>query len=499
MQLIEPNQISAKRLEPWVCGFILLHILLWTWIPTWVRHTLPMDALEGSIWGQQFQWGYDKNPFVNAWLTAVAVWMGNESGWAIYLFSQLSVALGFWSIWELGKKILPPIYALIAILLLAATQYYNLHAIDFNDNTIELSTWGLTILFFYQAVQDNKIKDWLLTGVFAGLAMMTKYFVVVLLCPMLLFMLLFPKTRAQFKTPGIYLGLLLFFIIITPHFIWLYWHDFITLNYAMHRVSSEAQPWNHLFYPARFAWQQLEVFIPALILWGLLFVGKKSKAQPKNTTRVTTFNHLFLLIIGLGPLLLTLLLSATLGMKLRAGWGQPLTMLWSLCLLAWITPLLTRTRLTWFFSGTLSVLVMTLIGYSVALIRAPLPSSANFPGKNIAMTLEQEWHKEYRAPLKYVVGARWLSGNVSFYSHDKPQVFIDANIKVSPWIDENKLRKEGALFVWDPTESPQMSVDEIKKRYPKLGPVKIMHFTWMRNLTMKPVEISVAALPPEIS
>src|SRR5436309_235299 len=108
--------ISEKNLRPWVYSFILLHIIVWTLTPALVRLCLPMDALEGTTWGQQLEWGYDKNPFMNAWLTALAVKISQPADWAIYLFSQISVGLCFWSIWSLGKKIISPFYVFIAIL-----------------------------------------------------------------------------------------------------------------------------------------------------------------------------------------------------------------------------------------------------------------------------------------------------------------------------------------------------------------------------------------------
>jgi 4-amino-4-deoxy-L-arabinose transferase-like glycosyltransferase len=125
-----------KNINKILYSFIGIHILLWTLAPTLIRFTLPMDAMEGTTWGHQFEWGYDKNPFMNGWLTALAIKLGGQSGWMTYLFSQLSVAICFFAVWQLGKKILPPLHALIAVLLLEGIQYYNFHAIDFNDNTL---------------------------------------------------------------------------------------------------------------------------------------------------------------------------------------------------------------------------------------------------------------------------------------------------------------------------------------------------------------------------
>jgi hypothetical protein len=77
----------------------------------------------------------------------------------------------------------------------------------------------------------------------------------------------------------------------------------------------------------------------------------------------------------------------------------------------------------------------------------------HFPGMAIARGIETEWEKTSGDPLRYVVGDVWLAGNVAFYAGndgrtDRPHVFIDANNAVSPWIDENDLKRSGGVLVW---------------------------------------------------
>lgn len=492
--MINTNEKSFQATR-WLTIFIFLHIFFWTLIPSWVRYTLPMDAMEGTTWGHQLVLGYDKNPFLNAWLTRLALYLGSGSVWVIYLFSQLSVAACFWAVWKLGKKFLPPIYALIGVMLLESMQYYNLHAIDFNDNTLELGLWALTILYFYQATLKNKLSDWLLTGFFAGFSMMAKYYTAVLLIPMALFCLINPIARQRFKSPAFYLGSLLFVVIILPHTIWLFSHEFITINYALGRVSSPPTLLNHLQFPLQFTWQQLEVLLPAALLFSILLLGRKPILVTRPT--LSNFDKTFLLFMGFGPFIVTVLLSAIFGMKLRAGWGQPLLSLWGIMAVAFITPRLTRGRFISFIALLTALTTVMLSVYAFALIRAEEPSSANFPGEIIARQLTQEWEQRYHQPLNYVAGPRWAAGNIAFYSKDQPAVYIDWDNKVSTWIDEVKLKQDGAIFVWDPTESIQISEKDIRARFSALGPIEIRHFTWMRNKTMEPVEIRVAFLPPE--
>ncbi len=488
------NFVKSIPAERWLYLFIFLHVFFWTLTPAWMRYTLPMDAMEGTTWGHQLILGYDKNPFLNAWLTRFALFLGGGSEWIIYLFSQLSVAVCFWATFKLGKYFLPSIYALISVLLLESMQYYNLHAIDFNDNTLELVLWALRTLFFYQATLKNKVSDWVLTGLFAGLGMMAKYYTVMLLTPMALFLFIDPTARVRFKSINLYLGLLVFVLIILPHTIWLFSHDFITVNYAVGRVSSPPVLLNHILFPLQFTWQQFEVLLPALLLFAILLFGQK----PILTTLLPLkkFDKTFLFLIGMGPFLLTILSSAFFGMRLRAGWGQPLFSLWGIILMVSITPYLTRERLISFTALLVALSTVMLSVYSVALMRAKAPSSANFPGQIIARALTQEWETRYHTPLTYVAGPRWVAGNIAFYSKDQPTVYIDWNPEVSSWIDENDLKKQGAIFVWDPTEATQLSEKSIRARFRNLGPIEIRHFSWMRNKTMAPVEIRVAFLPP---
>jgi len=489
------NFIKSFQAERCLYIFIFLHVFFWTLIPAWVRYTLPMDAMEGTIWGHQLVLGYDKNPFLNGWLTRFALFLGGGSVWVIYLFSQLSVAACFWATWKISKKILPPIYALISVLLLESMQYYHLHAIDFNDNTLELGLWAFTILFFYEATLKNKLSDWLLTGFFAGLGMMAKYYTAMLLIPMVLFLISQSAARQSFKSGKMYLGLLVFLVVILPHTIWLFFHDFITIHYAVSRVSSPPTLLNHLQFPLQFAWQQFEVLLPALLLFSILLLGKKPVLT--KLTPLQKFDKTFLFLMGMGPFLLTISLSAIFGMKLRAGWGQPLLSLWGIILIAWITPRLTRERFIFFIALLITLAAVMMSVYSFALIRAKEPSSANFPGEIIAYELTKQWEQRYHTSLAYVAGPRWLAGNIAFYSKDQPTVYIDWNKKVSSWIDENKLKESGAIFVWDPTEAVQPAEKEIRARFAALGPIEIMHFSWMRNKTMEPIEFNVAFLPPQ--
>ncbi len=514
----------------WVTLFIAAHCIGWALLPIFTRYNLPLDAIEGTLWGREMQWGYDKNPYLNAWLTNLAVNLDGHQGWLVYVFSQSCVAFSFYAVYQLGKRILNPTCALIAVLLLEGIQYFNFHAIDFNDNTLELGLWSLTIYFFYFAMQKNNERkqpflDWGLTGLMAGLAMMAKYYTSALLAAMFIFMLSNKERRKTFATLPPYFGLALFLAVTMPHIVWLFSHDFITVKYVFARGSSDAHWSNHFFFPLQFAWQQFEAFLPAFILYLLFFYSKSSSLRkvawtrflcpgllhldasvynnPGHKKRVqATFRNddgfAFLMYVGLGPLLLTLILSLVLGTNLRAGWGMPLLTWSTILLMMYLQPTITKTRLYSFIATIFVLLALMLTGYRLSITHSSTTTSANFPGKEIAKRITTMWHGRYHTPLAYVAGSRWVGGNISFYSSDHPSVFVEWKQDRAAWIDLADLQRNGAVFVWEISANETLPED-VKKAYPRLGKSSIQQFYWQRSSQLEPVKIGIAFLPPKSS
>lgn len=493
-QSVNLSNTNSKLSGYCFIAFLLLHTAAWTLVPALVRDNLPLDSIEGAIWGHQLQWGYDKNPFMNGWLTALAAFLDGHSGWMIYFFSQLSVAACLFAVFHLGKKMLSPAYALCSVLLLEAIQYFNFHAIDFNDNTLELGLWAAGIYFFYQALRQRTIGAWLFTGIFLALGMMAKYYTLALIASLGLF-LLRKENRGQLLTLPPYPGLAAFTLIILPHLLWLPQHDYITVTYVFERAGAAPHWSNHLFFPAQFIWQQFEAFAPALVIFGFLFLGRRPRiAAPRPA--ITAFDRRFLMYAAMGPFLLTVLLSLVTGNYLRAGWGMPLMSFWPLLLMIFLPPRLSKTKILALFSGIILFMTALLTGYSISIIDSSDTSSANFPGREIAQTTAKRWQETYHTPLAFVAGSRWVGGNIAFYSKEHPAVFMEWNLRKSTWIKPDALNQKGAVFVWDISSHETLPKD-VAKAYPRLGKPMVLTFNWRRNKhDLPPVKLGVAFLPP---
>lgn len=487
------NQFNPN---PWFGVFLGLHILLWALLPSLVRLNLPLDSLEGATWGMALQWGYDKDPLLNAWLTRLAIELGGYRAGVIYLASQCAIAIGLFAVWRLARKFLPAVQAVSAVILLEGIQYYNIAAIDFNDNVLQVMLWPIIALNFYNACRLQKTSDWLWVGIVAGLAFLAKYYVVMLYIPMALFLVVNPKARACFTQKGLYLGILLSGLLIAPHIYWLFQHDFLTVKYSVGQARASIHTIDHLWQPIRFALMQFTAFlIPILLFCSVLC--SKNKVLKQQPLLIDTFDKQFLLFIGVGPLIANLIYSALTGNSIHVLWGMPLLSLWGIILLVITRPRIMAQQFYRLFGLTVLLMVVAGAAYTYSLTTAENTSSANYPGRLIAQKVTRIWQEEYQRPLKYIAGPRWLAGNIAFYAPDHPIVYMEWNPIVSTWINESELNKQGAVFVWEMTQQPQLPA-ELLQRYPRIKFQGIETFSWLRTKNnASPIQIGVAILPPQ--
>lgn len=481
----------------WFWGFASLHVIFWTILPIVLRYTLPLDAIEGTTWGRQLAFGYDKNPFLNAWLSEFAVWIGGQSGWAIYFLGQLSIVAAFWAVWRLARKFVSPVHAFLAVVILEFITNYNVDAMDFDDNVLQVCFWALLILFFYKAVTNQKIRDWILVGLFAALAMLSKYFVLVLFVPMAIFLFTHSEARKSFSKAGLYIAIALFCVLMVPHVIWLFHHDFMPVKYMFARTGTSATWINHLWNPWYFAYSYLLAFIIPSLIFLIVYPGKKMSPQISTTHKITSFQWQFLWWMGAAPFVFVLLLSLISGMALHLGWGQPLMSFWGLILVAATQPMITRRRFYRFLSIAGFLWLIFMIGYSSEIVEAGSSSSANYPGPILAQAVTKAWHDKYHTKLNYIIGPRFEAGVVSLYSSDRPAVYIEHRPKVSFWINEATLRRDGAIVIWDMDQGGLAQNDIL----PVNGMIDqtVITVPWMRTGGKKLVRLGIAFVEGQAS
>ncbi len=408
--------IYKKNINNLFYIFITSHLLIWTLIPTFTNHNLPLDTIEALAWGSNLDWGFNKHPPVSAFLTEIIYFIFGPQDWAYYLLSQICILVSFFVIFKLAEDFFEnKIYSFLSVLLLEGIYFYNFTTPEFNVNVCLIPFWSLSIFYLWKGIKSNKILDWIFLGLFAGLGFLSKYLFVYLglaIAVLLIYLIINKKTN--FKC---LVSLIPFFLILSPHIIWLSENDYVTITYGLMRTGSdEVNIFSHLMHPLVFLLKQIGILIPFLLM--ILVLIKKFRIN----INLNDDKLLFLLSINLIPLLFIFLTSFTMGVKIRTMWMTPFYISFGLLFVYIFKSEINFEKMKAFTSLFLVLFLISPILYAYVSI-SKTDKRTDFNGKNLAKQAKNFYEAEANdlGKMKYVKGNEWIAGNISYHLPERPK------------------------------------------------------------------------------
>jgi hypothetical protein len=122
--------------------------------------------------------------------------------------------------------------------------------------------------------------------------------------------------------------------------------------------------------------------------------------------------------------------------------------------------------------------------------------SANWPAGAAAKTFTEIYHTRTGRPLEFIVGERVQSAQVAILSSDRPRIFIGADTKTSPWIDEAEFKKKGGIVFWEIRGADNAPPAEISARLPAFAEEAPLRLPWARG-GGDPIRLGWAIVPPQ--
>ena len=441
-----------RRPQTAFAAFLVLHAVVWTALPAILYLNLPLDLIEALTYGREWQLGYDKLPPL-PWWTVEIVYRVFGVDTAYYALAQAVVVVAFVLVWKTARPLVGALGALVAILIIDGMHYFNFTAAKFNHDVLQLPFWALAGFAFHAGLRRGGIGYWVLLGAALGSALWAKYFVAVLVAPLVLFMLLDREARRHLASPGPWVAAAVALVIMAPHLVWLVQNDFLPFHYAEARALPVRGPFDHLLRPVQFLGGQLFFLIPALVIAAPLFWPRSSN---KNTPSATAdaFDKRIITLLAFGPALAVFALSLITGRGTVTMWGYPLWLFLGLWIVLFARAALDHARLVWI--GVLWATVFAILAIAFIADYTVLPRidhryrSAFYPGGTLAAAVTQRFEAATGRKPAYIIASMWNGGNVAHYSglHPQPRVLIDGLPRRAPWIDRADLRARGAVVVW---------------------------------------------------
>tara|TARA_B100001123_G_scaffold5665_1_gene7282 strand:+ start:846 stop:2210 length:1365 start_codon:yes stop_codon:yes gene_type:complete len=418
--------------------FLIIHLFVWTLIPSLTNVNLPLDTIEALAWGSNLDWGFNKHPPMSAFAVEFFYQIFGSQDWAYYFLSQIFVVSAFFVVWIFSKEFFKnENYCLISVLLLEGIYFYNFTTPEFNVNVCQLPFWALSVLYAWKGFKYNKTSDWLLFGLFAALGILSKYLFIYLLIAMdVFFLYMIAKKKVNFKS---LITLVSFLLVLSPHLIWLTENDYITIAYGLQRTGTGDQNiLDHFLHPLIFLGKQIGILIPFFVMFLFLVSKLKTKFNFKDK------KLLFLLTINIIPIILMFLTSMIMGVKIRTMWMTPFYLFLGVLFVYLFEKRIDLKKTNKFVTVFLILFFLTPIIYSYVSI-SKTDKRTDYPGKEIARLVENRWDKNFSNEIGIVVGDEWFGGNLSYHLNSRPKWFnkLDKNL-------ENLGKGEGAIYIGNP-------------------------------------------------
>ncbi len=404
-------KINANKI---LTVFLLSHFAIWVLVPSITNHNLPLDTIEVLAWGSNLDWGFNKHPPLSAFAVEVFYQIFGSQDWAYYFLSQLCVVISFFVVWKFSEDFFQnKIHGLITVLLLEGIYFYNYTTPEFNVYVCELPFWALTVLFCWRGFRDNEISDWLIFGLCAALGVLSHYLFIYLIVSIMIFFIIWLTKQKKFHLQYI-IPVVIFFILISPHLIWLVENDYITLTYALHRTGLDEQSYfNHLIHPFVFLGKQIGILIPFFIMFLIIISKFKIKFNLKDK------KLLFLLIINIVPIILIFLTSLLMGIKIRTMWMSPFYLFMGVLFVYIFQNKIVLNKLKYFFLTFLILFIFSPMAYFYISI-TQTDKRTDYPGKRISKIVQEKWENNFINKIELVGGDEWHGGNLSYHLKSRP-------------------------------------------------------------------------------
>ena len=272
------------------------------------------------LYSQHLAPGYFDHPPAVAWMIAPLAWALGRTELAPRLAAWTTTLLTGLVFAALARRTLPRARRKSAVLLLGTTMLASFVGLVATPDVPLLLFWALALLFLHRALFGGGRWDWLVAGLFMGLAFDAKYTAGLLWAGMAAFLVLSPRHRRWLATPWPYAALSAALAAAAPVWAWNARHGFASLLFqSAHRAGALHDP--GLANLGKLVGTQAYLIGPVLLVaigWAAALSVPLSAQRARRNSRETV---LFLACFCLPLLALTLGLSVF--TLVKPNWPMP--------------------------------------------------------------------------------------------------------------------------------------------------------------------------------
>jgi len=476
-----PIYIEAIRARPvlifWAAA--LAQAAVWIAVPMLFYSAPPGDLAQLLAVGHEFRFDAGVGPPLAYWLAEIAFRVVGLFG--VYALAQICVVATYWCVFELGRAIVGPSHAAMAVLLMVGIALFTVPSPDFGPSILTMALWAAALQQYWQAAIKGRKRAWYGLGAAVALMLLSSTAALLLLGALVVFTTVTARGRKALEATepwivGVALVVFLFLHLIWLQGLWLEPPDG-ALKPLIERLRDAAaagrntSAWLRLLAAFALAHAGLAILLVLAAGWPRV---RAAPAPAIARAHTDPFAVTFVKIFALVPALLATICAVVIGQSLPVGGGAPLVVLSGLgiVLAAGESIALYHQRVLGFaWSGLLLVpalfvpLLLLLLPWTIG-TDLNIAQPANAMGEFFAENFQRRTGQK----LAIVTGDPRTAALIALTAPSRPSIFSDADPLHTPWVTADDIRKKGAVVVWLAADTSPAPPSNIKIYFPDLVP-----------------------------
>jgi 4-amino-4-deoxy-L-arabinose transferase-like glycosyltransferase len=497
---------SRPQLLFWFAA--LTQAFIWLVVPAAFYFAPPGDLAQLLAIGHEFRLASAVGPPLAYWLGEIAFRIAGLFG--VYLLSQICVVVTYWCVFALGRALLGPAHAAIAVLLMIGIALLTVPTPDFGPAILTMALWAVTLLHYWQAVVQENKRSWYVAGAAAALIFLTSDAALILVGTLVAFTMLTERGRAALQStePWIVAVALVFFLFL--HLLWLEGiaDGLAPILQTLRRVATAGDntvAWLRILIALALAHAGLAIMVVLALGWPR---RRAPPAPPLQRRPVDAYTSAFVKVLAIIPALLATVIAVLIGRPVPIGGAAPLVVLSGLAVVmaAGDSIALYHQRVLGFAWAGLLLVPAAFV--PLLLLFLPWAAATDLkiaqPARAMGRFFAESFERRTGQPLAIVTGDPWTAALIAVSAPSRPSVLFDAVPERSPWVTADDIRAKGAIVVWLAADTTPTPPPDIKAYFPDLVPEVPRTFDRPIQGRMAPLRIgwavirpgSVAAAPP---
>lgn len=481
---------------------ISLYCVLWTVLTVILSPVVPYDAVEAWHWGQGFEAGSPKNPWLVGGVAALARHLPLSWPTCWYASHFLALGIGAWGCWKLCQRLVTDTrHAMLCVVMMVLSGTVSIDLLPYNDNYLLMMLWPWISYGFIRALYDDG-RYWFMVTVTMALAGMAKYSTAIFLPFMLLAVIGQRQLINVLKQPWLWGGLLVGGALVIPNIYWLSQHDYAAFRWFSTRVGGES------------AWSVIRVYCAVfynVVLIMAVLLAARWRWQFPVQPEMRTFA-----MLAVGPIIVLGGYFMAHG-GVRTEWMMPFAVPTGLVVaMCMAPPAHGGYRLPLYVCY--GVVILTLCGLAASKAWEGMYSTrARNHVSELSVALNNWWTERYQQPLVYAGGSR-IGDWMGVYAPDHPRTptrwpstaTMAATPKgespypnvFTPGLTEEQLVQHGAMWVGE--AGSRCSDPDVLELDPSLSAALRQHIEYHALIFHQNVmpqvifSVCVGVLPPHI-